>query len=98
MMQRVEEGCIDYILVKSISRFSRSASDTLFCLRKLSRLGVGVYFMEQNLDTMSGYGDLIVTLLATIAEMESESIADNMKVTKTSHITNLLKSSHILCF
>ena len=81
MMKRAEEGCIDYILVKSISRFSRSASDTLFCLRKLSRLGVGVYFMEQNLDTMSGYGDLIVTLLATIAEMESESIADNMKVT-----------------
>ena len=81
MMKRAEEGCIDYILAKSISRFSRSASDTLYCLRKLSRLGVGVYFMEQNLDTMSGYGDLIVTLLATIAEMESESIADNMKVT-----------------
>ena len=81
MMQRAEEGCVDYILAKSISRFSRSASDTMYCLRKLSSLGVGVYFMEQNLDTMSGYGDLIVTLLATIAEMESESIADNMKVT-----------------
>ena len=80
MMRRAEEGCIDYILVKSISRFSRSASDTLYCLRKLSKLGVGVYFMEQSLDTMSGYGDLIVTLLATIAEMESNSIAENMKV------------------
>ena len=81
MMRRAEEGCIDYIVAKSISRFSRSAADTLYCLRKLTKMGVGVYFMEQNLDTMSGYGELVVTLLATIAEMESNSIAENMKIT-----------------
>ena len=80
-MQRAEDGCIDYILAKSISRFSRSTADTLYCLRKLTSLGVGVYFMEQGFDTMGGYGELIVTLLATIAEMESNSIVDNMKAT-----------------
>ena len=81
MIRRAEDGCIDYIIAKSISRFSRSAADTLYCLRKLSRIGVGVYFMEQNLDTRSGYGELVVTLLATIAEMESKSISENMKLT-----------------
>ena len=83
MMRRAEQGCIDYIIAKSISRFSRSTSDTLFSLRELSSLGVGVYFIEQGLDTLGGYGDLILSLLATIAEMESESISENVKTTLT---------------
>lgn len=79
LMKRAEDGYVDYILAKSISRFSRSATDTLDALRKLSRMGVGVYFLEQGLDTLSGYGDIILAALATIAEMESTSISDNVK-------------------
>ena len=81
MMKRAEAGKIDYIITKSISRFSRSAVDTLFSIRKLSSLGVGVYFLEQGLDTKNNYGDLVLTALASIAEMESESISKNTKTT-----------------
>ena len=53
LMRRAEGGTIDYILSKSISRFSRSVMDTLTYLRQLKALGIGVYFLEQGLDTMS---------------------------------------------
>ena len=80
LMKRAQDGQIDYILTKSIARFSRSASDTLEYLRKLTSLGVGVYFLEQSLDSLSGYGDVILTTLATIAEMESANLSTNVKM------------------
>lgn len=79
MLKKAEEGKIDYILTKSISRFSRSATDTMLSLRKLTQLGVGVYFLEQGIDTLGGYGELILAALSSIAEMESESISENTK-------------------
>lgn len=81
LMRRAEGGTIDYILSKSISRFSRSVMDTLTYLRQLKALGIGVYFLEQGLDTMSMGGEIILTTLATIAEMESQSISDNILAT-----------------
>ena len=80
MMRHAEAGSIDYIITKSISRFSRSATTTLAALRKLKTLGVGVYFLEQGLDTRNSLGELILTILATIAEMESNSISQNTKM------------------
>lgn len=81
MKRRAEAGTIDYILTKSISRFSRNAADTLYALREFTSLGVGVYFMEQSLDSLSGMGDIVLTGLASIAEMESQSISENVKNT-----------------
>ena len=80
MMRHAEAGFIDYIITKSISRFSRSATTTLAALKKLKSLGVGVYFMEQNLDTEDSLGELVMTILAPIAEMESNSISQNTKI------------------
>lgn len=81
MIRHAEEGYIDYIITKSISRFSRSASDTLKTLQKLDQLNVGVYFMEQGLDTASKMGVLVLSALSSIAEMESASISDNVLMT-----------------
>ena len=81
LMDRAEAGHIDYILAKSISRFSRSSADTLHYLRWLKVLGIGVYFLEQGLDTMNLYGEIILSILATIAEMESRSISENVLTT-----------------
>ena len=78
MIQKAEAGRIDYIITKSISRFSRSATHTLAVLRKLTALGVGVYFLEQDLDSLNVYGELIIAALSSIAEMESESISQNV--------------------
>ncbi len=81
MISHAELGTIDYIIMKSLSRFSRSTVDTIKTLQKLKALGVGVYFMEQGIDTLSDIGDLAINALATIAENESESLSLNMKAT-----------------
>lgn len=81
MIKHAESGTIDYIITKSISRFSRSTTDTILTLRKLKALGVGVYFMEQGIDSLSNIGQIIIETLATIAEMESASISQNLKQT-----------------
>lgn len=81
MMKHAEAGTIDYILTKSISRFSRSTTDTILAIRKLKSLGIGVYFMEQGIDSLSDMGNLILETLAAVAEMESTSISQNLKLT-----------------
>ena len=80
MIRSAEAGNIDYIIAKSISRFSRNANDTLRILRKLKKLGIGVYFLEQSLDSLDNMGELVLTTLATISQMESESISGNTKM------------------
>lgn len=84
MIKHAEAGCIDYIITKSITRFSRSTTDIILTLRKLKALGVGVYFMEQGIDTLSDVGQIIINTLATISEMESVSISQNIKQTMDS--------------
>ena len=80
MMRHAEAGNIDYIITKSISRFSRSTTDTIMALQKLRTLGIGVYFLEDSIDSMSDIGHIIIDTMATIAEMESTSISENVKV------------------
>ena len=79
MMRHAEAGTIDYIITKSISRFSRSTTDTIRTLQKLKQLGVGVYFLEESIDSLSNIGHIVIDTMATIAEMESASISENVK-------------------
>ena len=81
MMRHAEAHQFDYIISKSISRFSRSATDTLRCLGKLHDLGVGVYFLEQGYDTEAPGSQIVLDMLASIAEYESHSISQNLKIT-----------------
>lgn len=80
MIKHAKEGDMDYIVAKSISRFSRSVVDTLTHLRDLAGIGVGVYFMEQGFDSLSPGSEFILTTLSSIAEMESESTSENIKM------------------
>lgn len=52
MLEDAEAGKIDYIITKSISRLSRSVRDTIKIIRKLMEKEVGVYFLEQGIDTL----------------------------------------------
>ena len=79
MLQDCREGKIDRILCKSISRFARNTVMLLKTVRELKQLGVSVYFEEQNIDTMSGEGELMLTVLASFAQEESRSISENCK-------------------
>ena len=79
MLQECREGKIDLILVKSISRFARNTLTLLNTVRELKGLGIGVYFEEQKLDTLSGDGEFMLTILASFAQEESRSVSENCK-------------------
>ena len=80
MVEDAEAGRIDLILTKSISRFARNTLDCLTVVRKLKRLGVGVTFEKEGLDTLDGTGEVILTILASIAQQESASISQNVRL------------------
>ena len=81
--QRLLADCrtsrIDLVLTKSISRFARNTVTLLETVRELKDLGVGVYFEEQNLHSLSGDGELMLTILASYAQEESRSVSENCK-------------------
>lgn len=74
-----EDGKIDIVLVKSISRFARNTVDLLNTVRHLKDIGVEVRFERENISTFTGDGELLLTLLASFAQEESESISRNEK-------------------
>ena len=74
-----EGGRIDLILTKSLSRFARNTVTLLETVRNLKRLGVDVYFEEQNIHSISADGELMLTILASYAQEESLSASENCK-------------------
>lgn len=79
LMLDAAAGKVDYILAKSISRFARNTVDALSYTRKLREMGVGVYFEEQSLDTLSATSEIFLTIHAAFAQEESHSFSENMK-------------------
>lgn len=79
MIADCEAGKIDIILVKSVSRFARNTLDLLQTVRHLRELGISVRFEEQNIDSLTEEGELMLTLMASVAQAESESISENAK-------------------
>lgn len=79
MLSDCRAGKIDLILTKSISRFARNTVTMLETVRELKALGIDVYFEEQNIHSMSGDGELMLTILASFAQEESKSVSDNCK-------------------
>ena len=73
MLEDAEAGKIDIILTKSIQRFARNTVDLLRTVRHLKELGVEVWFEKENIHTMSGDGELMMTILASFAQEESRS-------------------------
>ena len=74
-----EQGRIDIVLCKSISRFARNTVDLLKTVRYLKELGVEVFFEKENLSSLSEDGELVLTILASFAQEESRSISENVK-------------------
>ena len=71
-------GKIDYIITKSVSRFARNTVDCLDHVRKLKARGIGVYFEEQNIDTLKCDSELYLVIYAGFAQSESESMSKNI--------------------
>jgi len=72
-------GKIDMVITKSISRFARNTLTLLNTIREFKELKIDVYFEEQNIHTLSGEGELMLTILASYAQEESRSASENQK-------------------
>jgi DNA invertase Pin-like site-specific DNA recombinase len=80
MIKDAKSGLIDMIITKSISRFARNTIDTLEHVRELKELGVAVTFEKENINTLTSNGELLLTILSSLAQGESESISQNTKM------------------
>ena len=79
MIDDAKAGRIDYILVKSISRFSRNTVDLLRYVRELKEIGVNVYFEKEHIDTGNSNSEFLLSVFAAAAQEESISMSENMK-------------------
>lgn len=77
MLNDCEKGKIDYIIVKSISRFSRNTVESIETVRRLCGMGVYILFEKENIDTGKMEGELLLSILSSLAESESRSISQN---------------------
>lgn len=77
MIDDCEAGKIDRIIVKSISRFARNTLDCLNYVRRLKELGIGVTFEKEAIDTLDAKGEVLLTILSSLAQDESRSISEN---------------------
>ena len=78
MIEDALAGRIDRIVTKSVSRFARNTVDTLTTIRKLKDKGVGVFFEKENIDTLDSKGELLITIMSSLAQEESRSISENV--------------------
>ena len=71
-------GKIDLIVTKSVSRFARNTVDSLVTIRKLKENGVECYFEKEGIYTFDGKGELLITIMSSLAQEESRSISENI--------------------
>lgn len=71
------DGKIDLIITKSVSRFARNTVDSLTTVRKLKEKGVEIYFEKENIWTLDSKGELLITIMSSLAQEESRSISEN---------------------
>ncbi|SCW83305.1 Site-specific DNA recombinase [Paenibacillus tianmuensis] len=79
MIQDARNGIIDLILVKSISRFARNTLDLLKYVRELKSLGIAVFFERENINTLDTTGEVLLTILSSLAQDESRNISENSR-------------------
>lgn len=78
MISDALDGKIDLIVTKSVSRFARNTVDSLTTVRKLKEKGIEVYFQKENIYTLDSKGELLITIMSSLAQEESRSISENV--------------------
>ncbi|KRN88741.1 recombinase family protein [Ligilactobacillus ceti] len=79
MIKDAMNGKIDLIVTKSVSRFARNTVDSLTTVRKLKEKGIEIYFEKENIWTLDSKGELLITIMSSLAQEESRSISENVK-------------------
>ena len=80
MIDECMAGNIDKVITKSISRFARNTVDCLNYIRKLKDKNIPVYFEKENIDSMDSKGEVMLTIMASLAQQESQSLSQNVKL------------------
>ena len=79
MISDALDGKIDLIITKSVSRFARNTVDSLITVRQLKEKGIEIYFEKENIWTLDSKGELLITIMSSLAQEESRSISENVK-------------------
>ena len=79
MIRDCDKGKIDLILTKSVARFARNTVDSLNYVRRLKAKGIGVFFEEQNLDSLKADSEMLIGFHSVMAQAESENISANVQ-------------------
>jgi DNA invertase Pin-like site-specific DNA recombinase len=79
MINDCMDGKIDMVITKSISRFARNTLDTLKYVRMLKERNIAVFFEDENINTMTMDGELLLVILSSVAQQEVENISANVK-------------------
>lgn len=80
MIDECMEGNIDLVITKSISRFARNTLDCLKYIRQLKDKNISVFFEKENINTMDTKGEVLLTIMASLAQQESQSLSQNVKL------------------
>lgn len=80
IIQDALDNKFDMILTKSISRFERNTVDTLKYVRILKERNIAVLFEEENINTLEMSGELLLTILSSVAQQESENVSTHVKL------------------
>lgn len=80
MIEECMAGKIDMIITKSISRFARNTLDCLKYIRELKEKNIPVFFEKENINTMDSKGEVLLTIMASLAQQESQSLSQNIKL------------------
>ena len=73
-------GQIDMVVTKSISRFARNTLDCLNYIRKLKEKNIPVFFEKEGINTMDAKGEVLITIMASLAQQESQSLSQNVRL------------------
>lgn len=77
MVRACEDGDIDLILTKSVTRFARNTVECIQTIRKLKALGIGILFEKENINTLTEKSEVLLTILSSIEQGESEDFSGN---------------------
>ena len=80
MIDECMAGNIDMVITKSISRFARNTLDCLQYIRQLKEKNIPVYFEKEAINTMDSKGEVLITIMASLAQQESQSMSQNIKL------------------
>jgi site-specific DNA recombinase len=80
MIDECIAGNIDMVITKSISRFARNTLDCLKYIRQLKEKNIAVWFEKENINTMDAKGEVLITIMASLAQQESQSLSQNVKL------------------